>query len=86
MDKSTLIKKIKKDNIIYQLGKGVSNILAKHFATIGKTYAEKIGQSITPLKDYLSKIPKNNNSMYILPTCEEEVSRLIEQLPNKKSQ
>ena len=85
MDKSTLIRKIKKDNIIYQSGIGVSNILAKHFATIGKTYAEKIGQSITPLKDYLSKIPKNNNSMYILPTCENEVSRLIEQLPNKKS-
>ena len=67
------------------MGGDVSNILAKHFATIGKTYAGKIGQSITPLKDYLSKIPKNNNSMYILPTCENEVSRLIEQLPNKKS-
>ena len=85
VDKSTLITKIKKDNIIYQAGSDVSNILAKHFATIGKTYAEKIGQSVTPLKDYLNKIPNNNNSMYILPTCENEVSKLIEQLPNKKS-
>ena len=85
VDKSTLITKIKKDNIIYQSGRDISNILAKHFATIGKTYAEKIGQSVTPLKDYLSKIPKNNNSMYILPTCENEVNKLIEQLPNKKS-
>ena len=85
MDKSTLITKIKKDNIIYQSGRDVSNILAKHFATIGKTYAEKIGQPLTPLKDYLNKIPMNKNSMYISPTCENEVSKLIEQLPNKKS-
>ena len=42
VDKSTLITKIKKDNIIYQSGSDVSNILMKHFATIGKTYAEKI--------------------------------------------
>ena len=75
MDKSTLITKIKKDNIINQMGGDISNILAKHFATIGKSYAEKIGQPLTPLKDYLNKIPKNKNSMYISPTCENEVSK-----------
>ena len=85
VDKSTLITKIKKDNIIYQTGSDVSNILAKHFATIGKTYAEKIEQPLTPLKEYLNKIPINNNSMYLSPTCENEISKLIKQLPNKKS-
>ena len=85
VDKSTLITKIKKDNIIYQSGSDVSNILAKHFATIGKTYAEKIKQPLTPLKEYLNKIPINSNSMYLSPTCENEISKLIGQLPNKKS-
>ena len=85
VDKSTLITKIKKDNITYQSGRDVSNILAKYFATIGKTYAEKIGQPLTPLKEYLNKIPINKNRMYISPTCENEISKLIEQLPNKKS-
>ena len=85
VDKSTLIPKIKKDNIIYQSGNDVSNILAKHFATIGKTYAEKIEKPVTPLKEYLNKIPINRNSMYLSPTCENEISKLIGQLPNKKS-
>ena len=85
VDKSTLITKIKKDNIIYQSGSDVSNILVKHFATIGKTYAEKIKRPLTALKEYLNKIPINRNSMYLSPTCENEISNLIGQLPNKKS-
>ena len=85
VDKSTLIPKIKKDNIIYQSGNNVSNILAKYFATIGKTYAEKIKQPLTPLKEYLNKILTNSNSMYLSPTYENEISKLIGQLPNKKS-
>ena len=85
VDKSTLIPNIKKDNIVYQSGNDVSNILAKHFATIGKTYAEKIDKPQIPLKEYLNKIPKNINSMYLSPTSENEISKLITQLPNKKS-
>ena len=85
VDKSTLIPKIKKDNILYHSGKDVSNILAKHVATLGKTYAEKIDKPQTPLKEYLNKIPKNKNSMYLSPNCENEISKLIAQLPNKKS-
>ena len=85
VDKSTLITKIKKDNIIYQSGSGVINILVKYFATIGKTYAEKIKQPLTTLKEYLKKIPINSNSMYLSPTCKNEISNSIGQLPNKKS-
>ena len=80
VDKSTLIPKIKKDNIIYQSGNDASNILAKHFATIGKIYAEKIDKPQTP-----TELPQNKNSMYLSPTCENEISKLIAQLPNKKS-
>ena len=57
VDKSTLITKIKKDNIIYQVGRDVSNILAKQFATIGKSYAEKIGQPLTPFERLLKQNP-----------------------------
>ena len=48
-------------------------------------YAEKIEKPLTPLKEYLNKIPINRNSMYLSPTCENEISKLIAQLPNKKS-
>ena len=85
VNKITLIPKIRKDNIIYQSGKDVSNVLAKHFATIGKSYAKKIAKPSTPLKEYLNKLPINKDSMYLSPTCANEISKLIEQLPNKKS-
>ena len=60
-------------------------MLAKHFATIGKNYAEKIKSPNTPLKDYLNKIPINKYSVYFTPTSEYEISKIINQLPNKKS-
>ena len=63
----------------------MSNILAKHFSTVGKRYAEKIDKPQTPLKDYIEKIPKNDKSMYLIPVDETEIDRLIRELPNKKS-
>ena len=85
VDKSTLISQVKKDNILYQAGNEVCNVLAKHFATIGKTYAQKISKPQTPFSEYLNKIQMNKNSMYLTPTSEFEISKLITQLPNKKS-
>ena len=73
------------NNIEYHSGKDVSNILARHFSTIGKKYAEKIEKPQTPLKDYIEKIPKNNESMYLNPVKESELDKLIRELPNKKS-
>ena len=84
-DKTSLIPKLKLDNIIYQSGKDVSNILAKHFSTVGKRYAEKIEKSQVPLKDYLQKIPMNDSTMYLTPIDETEINKLIWELPNKKS-
>ena len=84
-DKTSLISKIKIGNIAYHSGKDVSTILAKHFPSIGKSYAERIDKSDTPLEEYLNKIPKNKNSMYLSPTNETEINKLILGLPNKKS-
>ena len=60
-------------------------MLAKHLASIGKTYAEKITSSQTPLSEYLNKIPINKYSMYFAPTSKTEISKIINQLPKKKS-
>ena len=51
----------------------MSNILAKHFSTVGKRYAEKIDKPQTLLKDYIEKIPKNDKSMYLIPVDETEI-------------
>ena len=84
-DKTSIIPKLKIDNMVYQSGREVSNILAKHFSTVGKKYANKINKSEVPLKDYLQKIPINNKSMYLAPVEEAEINKLICELPNKKS-
>ena len=84
-DKTTLIPKIKVGNIIHESGIEVSNILAKHFSTIGKSYAENIEKSNVTLNEYLDKILMNKNSMYLSPRNEIEISKLITELPNKKS-
>ena len=60
----------------------MSNILAKHFSTVGKRYAEKIDKPQTLLRDYIEKIPKNDKSMYLIPVDETEIDRLIRDLPN----
>ena len=73
-DKTSIIPKLKRDNIIYQSGKDMSNILAKHFSTVGKRYAEKIEKSQVPLKDYIQKIPINDKSMYLTPVEETEIN------------
>ena len=44
-DKTSIIPKLKVDNINYQSGKDVSNLLVKHFSTVGKRYANKIEKS-----------------------------------------
>ena len=84
-DKTSLIPKIKVGNVTYHSGKEVSNILAKHFSSIGKNYDGKIDKSTTPLDKYLNKIPKNKNSMYLSPMNETEINKVILGLPNKKS-
>ena len=84
-DKTSLIPKLKLDNRVYHSGKDVSNILAKHFSTVGKRYAEKRDKPQTLLRDYIEKIPKNDKSMYLIPVDETEIDRLIRELPNKKS-
>ena len=71
--------------MVYQSGRDVRKILAKHFSTVGKKYANKINKSEVPLKDYLQKIPINNKTMYLAPVEETEINKLICELPNKKS-
>ena len=71
-DKSTLTPQIVKENITYKIGNKVSNVLAKHFASVGKKYAERIKTPHTPLHEYLNKIPVNIKNMYFSPTTETE--------------
>ena len=84
-NKTNIIIKLLSNNKEYTDSRNISDVLAKHFATVGKTHAMKIKPSKKSLKYYCKKIPLNNNSLYLNPTSELEISRIIKKLENKNS-
>ena len=84
-DKTSAIEIIKVNNIHQYSSKAIANGLAKYFSSVGKTYAEKIPKPETSIEDYLSKINKCRNSIFLQMTDESEISTIIKNLPNKKS-
>ena len=80
-----MIGKITIDKIEISNSKAIGNQLAHYFADIGKTYVNRIPKSDTCIDDYLTKIECNLTSLFLLPTSETEVKKLIDELSNKSS-
>ena len=57
-DKSTIIDRLKIDNLTCYDPKKISNRLGKYFSTVGKTYAERIERPKNDIDFYLRKIKK----------------------------
>ena len=84
-DKTTLIDSLKIDNIEYYDSSSISNNLCKYFATVGENLSAKIPKPKKTIASYLSKIQRNNNSLFLTPTSPLEISKLIDNLPQKHS-
>ena len=84
-DKSCIIKYIKNGDIYHSTANGISNEFTRYFSCIGTRFSENIKRSNTNIEYYNAQIPFNNSSLFLNPTCEQEVVRLISELPNKKS-
>ena len=84
-DKSSLIEKIKTDNIMNYNPTVIANSLGKYFSEVGANFANKIPASNKSITDYLNNIPFNEKSLFMQPTTESEVLKLIGSLPNKSS-
>ena len=84
-NKTNILSKLVFNNKEYTSGKDIYDILAKHFSTVGKTYANNIKSSTKGLNYYCNKIPLNNNSLYFNPTNMVEISNIINKLANKRS-
>ena len=63
----------------------IADQLGKYFSQVGKTFARKVGPSKTSIDSYLERIRLCQKSIFLNPTSEDEVKRLIEQLPHKTS-
>ena len=84
-NKTSIITKLVLNNKEYTSGKDICNVLAKHFSTVGKTYANNIKSSTRNLNYNCNKIPLNNNSLYFNPTSVLEINKIINKLENKNS-
>ena len=84
-DKSCLIEKIKINNIMNFNPLLIANNLGKYFSEVGSTFAEKIPPPNKEIKEYLKMIPVNEKSLFMRPTSEKEIVKLIGALPNKSS-
>ena len=63
----------------------ISNELATYFVNVGPKYANAIKKPDKNISDYLKKIKRNENSIFLSPTTPVEIIKLISNLPNKTS-
>ena len=63
----------------------ISNELATYFANVGPKYANAIKKPDKNISDYLKKIKRNENSIFLSPTTPVKIIKLILNLPNKTS-
>ena len=84
-NKTDSIDRIKVENIYKTDANSITSSLCKHFASVGKSYADRIPQSNTSVDNYIQKITGNNKSLFLTPTTEQEINPLITALPNKMS-
>ena len=84
-NKSEVIDCIRIDNITCYSSQLIANEFGKFFASIGRTYANKIPNSKQDPHYYLDKIPLEEKSIYLVPTTASEIGKLICKLPNKSS-
>ena len=84
-DKSNIIDCIKVDNIEIYGRTAISNKFGEYFSELGEKFANKIKKPMYGVNTYLRVIPRNCQSIYVTPTNEFEIRKLINNLPNKKS-
>ena len=84
-DKTCIIECIKSGQVMMYKGEAIAESLAMYFATVGKQFANKIGQPQVPIKNYINRIVPNENSLFMKPTTPYEINTCIEELLNKNS-
>ena len=73
------------DNIQETNSLMIANEFGRYLSQVGKEFANKIGESKTPITKYISKIPSNSDTLFLAPTNKLEVKLIIAQLPSKTS-
>ena len=63
----------------------ISNRFAKYFAGVRKKFPSKITPSKKSVLDYLKLLQSNQTSLFLSPTCVQEIKNIVSKLPSKAS-
>ena len=80
-----VIEKINKDGNSISNTQEISNEFGRYFSSIGKIFADATNKPTVNVEEYTSKITSNNSTLYLYPTNQAEISKLLSKLPNKTS-
>ena len=84
-NKSCLIEYLKINEVREYSAVKISKRFAKYFAGVGKQFTSKIPKPIKSVTDYLKLLQSSQSSLFLTPTCEEEIKRIVFTLPSKAS-
>ena len=84
-DKSCLIDYLKIDGLKEYNANRISNGFANYFANVGKRFANQIPTPKKHINEYLKKLQTSNESVFMYPTIEQEVLKIVKNLPSKQS-
>ena len=83
--KSQVIESLRIDNLVRYSPLEITKGFCDHFATVGKTYSDKVQLPRVLVETYNEKINMSNISIFLSPTDREEIKSLIMNLPAKNS-
>ena len=84
-DKTNLIECLKIDNIMDYNSKHITEEFGKYFANIGREPTNTVTKPIHTTDTYIKNILPNPKSMFLRPTTQQEIEKLIDKLENKSS-
>ena len=84
-NKTETIDKLRINNITEHRGEVIAEELAKYFANVGKTYADRINPPKRSETDYLNQIPMNLSTIYLTPVSSTEIEKILKALQPKTS-
>ena len=84
-DKTSSIDYLCVNGIKEYTGEQIANTLARYFANVGETFANKVPKSSQSISNYLELLQKNSESLFFAPCSTEEIRKIIASLPAKRS-
>ena len=84
-NKNCIIDSIRTQNAILTDPTDIANELCNHYLRVGAKLSSTIPSPSTDKMAYVEKITRHRKSLFMTPTCREEIVHIIENLPNKAS-